>query len=703
MGETSYLAREDVIDEARDFVRVVSDAEAENRNAGEQDLLFKAGDQWPATVRTAREAGDNPRPCLTINEIPSFINQIVNDYRQNRPDVQVHPVGSNAQPRVAEVIAGLGRHIMYASGGDMACDVALESAVDIGFGYYRLYTDYVEEDSFLQEIRFGTLANTFSVYFDPHSVALTGADAHQVVITEMVPRKEFERKYPDAEASSMSLIGSAELGPEWITEDAIQLAEYYRCEYVDDTLLMTADGQTGWASAMPLAALGRIPIVQQRTVQRKVIKWYLCTGVDLLDEKIIPGKWIPVLPVYGSTVLIRGKKKRFGLIRLLRDPQSMLNYWETTKTELLALQPRAPWVGPAGFMDGFEQDWKAANQSNVVALEYNYVDDLRGSPMPAPQRMPFPQPPTGIIEASASAQQYMQVVTGVHQPVRLTPGSSRSGASIDKEDMQGDMASYHYYANAAQTLIHAWRIMIGWIPYYYDTPRVVRILGEDGQAKSAQINQPQGMDVDGIGIVLNDLTVGDYDVVLSTGPSYQTKRESAVAAMSDLAKGWPKLLDIAGSDMVRNMDWPGADQIADKLQATEPPAPLDGEEGPSQGQLRALLQQAHMQISQGQQQMQGLFGAAQKLSQENQELKMKQQDKMGELQVKMGELELQKQQLLLKQRELYLQEQDMLLRHQAQMAQIRAQHQGDLLAVQEAEVKAAHETLQAHIMSEGSQ
>lgn len=691
MAETTYLARDDVIDEARDLVRLVTDAESENRNAGEQDLLFKAGDQWPTTVRTAREAGDNPRPCLTINEIPAFTNQITNDYRQNRPDVQVHPVGSGAQPKIARTINGLGRHIVYASGGEVAIDTALESAVDIGWGYLRLYTDYVAEDSFLQEIKFGALVNTFSVYFDPHSVALNGEDATRCVITEMVPRKEFERRYPGADASDMSLVGSAELGPEWITEDAIQMAEYYRCEYVEDTLVMTADGQTGWLSQMPQAALGRIPIVQQRQVQRKVIKWYLCTGVDLLDEKVIPGKWIPVLPVYGNTVTIRGKKKRFGLIRLLRDPQSMLNYWETTKTELLALQPRAPWVGPAGFMDGFEQDWKAANQSNVVALEYNYVDDLRGGPMPPPERLPFPQPPAGLIEAASSAQQYMQTVTGVHQPVQLTPGSSRSGVSIDKEDMQGDMASYHYYANAAHTLIHAWRIMISWLPYYYDTPRVVRILGEDGQAQSQMINQPQGIGDDGIGVVLNDLTVGDYDVVLSTGPSYQTKRESAVAAMSDLAKGWPKLLDIAGSDMVRNMDWPGAEQIADKLQATEPPAPIDSDEGPSPGQLKALLQQAHVQIQNGQQQMQGLFAAAQKLNQENQELKLKNQDKTGELQVKMGELELQRREIALKERELELQAREIQLKHEAEMEKYAAQRYGDRLELHAAQAEAHQE------------
>src|SRR5215475_1673160 len=604
MGETTYLARDDVIDGVRDFVRLVTDAESENRNAGEQDLLFKAGDQWPATVRTAREAGDNPRPCLTINEIPGFINQIVNDYRQNRPDVQVHPVGSGAQPKIAEVIAGLGRHIVYASGGESACDIALESAIDIGWGYYRLYTDYVAEDSFLQEIKFGALPNTFSVYFDPHSVTRDGSDATQCAITEMVPRKEFERKYPGADASTMSLIGSAELGPEWITEDSIQIAEYYRCEYVEDVLLLTAQGQHVWASQVARDLPGTPQFIQQRRVQRKVIKWYLCSGVDVLDEKIIPGKFIPVIPVYGNTVLIRGKKRRFGLIRLLRDPQTMLNYWETTKTELLALQPRAPWVGPAGFMDGFEQDWKSANQSNIVALEYNAVDDLRGTPMQPPTRLPFPQPPTGLIEAAGTAQGYMQIVTGIHQPVRLTAGNPRSGESIEQEDMQGDMASYHYYANAAVSLIHAWRVMMGWLPSYYDTPRVVRILGEDGQAQPAQLNQPQGVGQDGIGVVLNDVTVGDYDVVLSTGPSYQTKRESAVANMIELAKGWPKLLDIAGSDMVRQMDWPGSEQIADKLMLGEPPPPLKDGEGPKPEQMRGMIQAMQGQLKNGQMQLQ---------------------------------------------------------------------------------------------------
>src|SRR5262249_12054833 len=196
----------------------------------------------------------------------------------------------------------------------------------------------------------------------------------------------------------------------------------------------------------------------------------------ILDEKIIPGKFIPVIPVYGNTVLIRGKKRRFGLIRLLRDPQTMLNYWETTKTELLALQPRAPWVGPGGFMDGFEQDWKSANQSNIVALEYNAVDDLRGTPMQPPTRMSFPQPPTGIIEAAGTAQGYMQIVTGIHQPVRLTAGNPRSGESIQQEDMQSDMASYYYYANAAGAPLSSWAVMVGGVASLLGYPRCGGIL-----------------------------------------------------------------------------------------------------------------------------------------------------------------------------------------------------------------------------------
>ena len=184
-------------------------------------------------------------------------------------------------------------------------------------------------------------------------------------------RKEFERQFPDAEACNTGLIGNEELGREWLTEDHVQLAEYYRAEYVADTLLLLRTGQKVWLSQVTPELLAQVGVVQNRKVQRKVIRWYKITAVDLLDAKTIPGKYIPVIPIYGNMININGLKKRFGIIRFLRDPQTMLNYWETTKTELLALQPRAPWVGPAGFMDGFEGDWRVSNTANMVALEYN--------------------------------------------------------------------------------------------------------------------------------------------------------------------------------------------------------------------------------------------------------------------------------------------------------------------------------------------
>lgn len=662
----------DLIESTRDFVRLVQEVESDNRLEAERDREYQAGEQWDARLRQSREQGSNPRPCLVINEIPVMLNQVVNDYIQNPPGVSVNPVDNDADPDTAQVIEGLLRSIKYHSSGEVADEVAFESAAAIGWGYFRLTTDYVDDKSFEQQILFDSIPNTLNVFFDPHSKAIDGSDARDCVIIDQMGRKEFKALYPDAEANSQQIIASQEIGDEWLTEDTVQVAERYTCESAPDTLLMLRTGQVVYASQIgdPALLQQHGGVVQERPVQRTVVKWYKLTAVDILEERTLPGRWIPVVPMYCSVIYLRSKKKRFGLIRFLRDPQLMLNYWETTKTELLALQPRAPWLGPEGFMgsDSMQAAWRTSNNSNVVALEYAAYDAF-GRPISPPQRMPFPPPPTGVIEAAGQAREYMREISGISQPARITPGSSRSGASLRQEEAQADMATFHIFRSAQAAKVHACRIALSWIPTYYDTPRVLRIIGEDGRASLQPVNQPQqrpmapgqpmppgGMPVqapDGtvqaVNTVLHDLTVGQYDVMLSSGPNYETKRQEAIQGMAELGRSFPKLWEVAGSNLVRNMDWPGAEDIAKKLAMTEPQLPEDQGQNAEEmlprvmGQLQKVQQEAQMLNAHAQQMEQQL----QETSAENQKLKADRSVKAAEVQVKQAELVVKQEELRL--------------------------------------------------------
>lgn len=673
MAEQGYTTGSDVIDRARDLVRQVESVDGHNRQRAERALSFKAGEQWDPSVKLQRESGDNPLPCLVLNEMPTMTAQITNDFLQNPPGVMIQPVDQQADAKTAEVLMGMRRHLLAASLGENAPEVAFTSAVDTGLGFWRLVADYVSEDSFDQEIKLCSLPYPQSVYFDPHSLHLDGSDAKDCVILSTMRRQDFTREYPEAEALSTSLIGAdSPGGVAWITEETVAVAEYYCCEYEPDVLIQVSTGQTLWRSQLQdprlIALVQQVGVVQERPVQRPLVKWYKHTAADLLEERTLPGKYLPVVPVYGNRILRQATTERFGLIALLEGLQVMLNYWESTKTILLGMQPRQPWLVPDGGDVGYEDEWRRANSSTAVALHYNTIHDATGQPLAMPTRQPFVAPPTGVIEAAAHAREMMREISGIHQPAQLTPGSNRSRASLREEDSQAAMSTYHYFFHVQASLLHTTRIWLSWVPAYYDRERVVQIVGEDGQSEQAVLNQRQP-GPGGIERVVNDVTVGTYGVVLSAGPNYQTKREEALENMKQLGGVWPKFLDTVGSDFVRVSGWPGAEQIANKLAMTEPQVP--GEDvDPAQalpqvlGQLQKVQQEAQALNAHAQQ----LEQAMQKLSLENQALKSDRQADLAEVQVKQAEL-------ILKERELALQAQEVQWKHDEAMLNLQIERE----------------------------
>jgi hypothetical protein len=130
----------------------------------------------------------------------------------------------------------------------------------------------------------------------------------------------------------------------------------------------------------------------------------------------------------------------------------------------------------------------------------------------------------------------------------------------------------------------------------------MRIIGDDGKPEIVTLNQP-GTDENGVSKVLNDVTVGEYDVVMDTGPGYNSKRAEAVDSMMSLLGADPNLMQQAGDLIFRNMDFPGADIIADRLAAVNPLAQIDEKsEVPPQAQM--MIAQGKQQIQQLQQQIQ---------------------------------------------------------------------------------------------------
>ena len=585
------MSNDQRIQDAQKFLRFANDADSYNRQEALDDLKFSSGDQWPVEVQNSRNL--EARPCLTINKLDGFIRQVCNQQRQARPRMKAHSMNSAANAKVADILTGIFKHIEVNSDADAAYDTAFEFAVRMGWGYWRVVTDYVREDSFDQEIYIKPIVNPFTVYFDPNSQMPDGSDAETCLITEVMSKKDFRAQYPNADdGGNFNNRGTGDADADWIMKEDIRIAEWWYTERKKTKLLLLSDGTQVFKEDAPsdeLMATAGVFVVSERDTIRKLIKWCKLTGMEVLEESTWAGKYIPIVPVYGQQITIDDKRKKYGLVRMAKDPQRMYNYWRTALTESVALAPKAKWLLAEGQDEGHENEWAQANIKAAPVLRYKQKD-IEGQPAPVPTRLQPEAPPAGIVEATSAINNDLQTVVGIFDANQFAQGN-QSGKAIRGQQMQIDMTNYHYFDNLTRSLKQTGRIILDLIPKIYDKERVMRIIGYDNRPEMVTINQRQ-VDESGVEKIINDVTVGEYDIYMDTGPGYQSKRQEAVESMVPLLQANPELFQAAGDLVFRNMDFPGADVIADRLAAMNPMAKIDEKSDiPPQAQMQLMISQ----------------------------------------------------------------------------------------------------------------
>jgi hypothetical protein len=617
----------DKLAEMRHRYKMALGAYSDSREDELDDLRFMAGSpdnqwQWPADVLQTRGSVQgqtiNARPCLTINKLPQHVRMVTNEQRQNRPSGKVIPADDNADVQVAAIYDGMVRHIEYMSDADVAYDTACENQVTYGEGYIRVLTEYCDEDSFDQDLRIGRIRNSFSVYMDPMAQDPTGADAEFCFITEDLTKEEYEREYPNAAPLSSMLasgVGDQYLS-QWLDENTIRIAEYFYYTHKKETLNLYPGNNSffeGTPEDKDMKRMGVKPI-RSREVDRRKVMWMKTNGFEVLQEQEWAGKYIPVVRVIGNEFEVEGQIYISGLVRNAKDAQRMYNYWTSQEAEMLALAPKAPFIGYGGQFEGYEMQWKTANTTNWPYLEVNPdVTDGAGAVLPLPQRAAPPLPQTGLIQAKMGASEDIKSTTGQYDASLGVGGNERSGRAILAREKQGDTGTYHYVDNLARAIRHITRQLVDMIPKIYDTERIARIVGIDGEVDMVKINPEQPEPVKEIrdmesGILIEKIYnpgVGKYDVVVTTGPSYMTKRQESMDAMSQILQGNPQLWSVAGDLFVKNMDWPGAQELADRLAKTIDPKLLEN------GDKDPALQAAEQQLQAMGQEMEQMYAMMQ--------------------------------------------------------------------------------------------
>lgn len=607
----------DIVQEGKDRFKRCQDWESEARKRFIQDRKFANADSdnmWQWDERIAGDRIRDNRPMLTINKTQQHNLQIINDAKKNKPEIRIRPVGDGATYQSAQVFQSVARHIEYISNAQTVYDRATTFQVEGGIGYWRVVTDYADAESLDQEIFLRAVKDPLAVYLDPDINEADGSDARFGFIFDDVPTDKFTAKFPQYKDQVPTQ--TLNNGDDWLNEDHVRVAEYYRRTEKRDQLVSWVD-ENGQRQQSKASKLGKEVVAQlradestdfrSRDVTEDVIEWYLICGDKVVEKSIWPGKYIPIVRVIGVETIIDGKLDRKGHTRAMKDPQRQYNYWTSSAAEQVALQGKSPYVAPLRAIEGLENYWENANTENFSVLPFNDVDDT-GTPIPPPARSAPPVMATAYVQAMQLTRQELMEVSGQYEAEMGAPSNERSGVAIEARQRQGDTATYHFIDGLAVAIRFTGKILIDLIPKIYDTPRIVRLLASDGSIdmdsepvqidpQSKQAYQEQ-LDQEGkvIARIFNP-NVGKYDVQADIGPDFATRRQETFNALMQLVQEDSALLPLVGDILFRAADFAMADEVAERLRNMVPEQALGGP-SPQTKEMEAQLTQLQNALQQ---------------------------------------------------------------------------------------------------------
>jgi hypothetical protein len=573
----------DLVSDAVKKYETALEADRKNKERAYEALRFMAGDQWDPKVKQSRE--DAGRPCQTINRCPSFVKQVSNDIRMAQPAVRVITVGGIGEDepnekrreeiarKAAETRQQLLRHVENRSDApSIAYAKAADDVVACGYGAWRIITEYASDTSLVQEIRIVPVDDPIGIVWDQDSRLPTREDANFCFVPIDMSRAKFKELYPDAVIAEMKNepIDFGGTWTSWQTADTIRVAEYFyrkmeKRKFVElEGRLIPAEDEDAKAA---LKAGGKTIERDAACIYRAVI-----SAVEELEKsKKWVGSRIPVIPVWGEETQIRNERIRWGLIEHIKDAQRRYNYFSSAHTEIVALQPKSPFIGTDKQFADYEEVWKTANTENHAFLPYTPDPTAPGPP----QRSQPPVSSQGISDGIALAAEEMKAITGIYDAALGQRSNETSGVAITARQRESDVGSYVYSQNFGRAIRHTGRVLIDLMPRIYDTTRVFRVMGVDGKIDTVELNKPADLEDAGedaaAALLINDISAGEYDVVLEQGPSYTTKREEAKAGMIEFIRAFPDAMQVAGDLVAQAQDWPHKDEFAKRLRALIPP------------------------------------------------------------------------------------------------------------------------------------
>lgn len=625
-----------LLEDIRARFALVQEVESDWRRRADEDMRFAGGEQWDPMLLQYRQG----RPSLTIDRMGTTIRQLVNEGRQQRPGITVSPMDSGADPATAQKIQGLIRHVEVQSNADQAYSTGLEHGVVCGRGFIRVQTRYCNDRNFDQEALICRIPNPLWVYLDPHHQQPDGSDAQWCFIARQMRQREYQAQYG---TSSLELGEWAELHSGWVTNDSVRVAEYFWIEMHTLELKLLEGGQIADEYA-PMPEGSRV--LRTRRIETPQVWWCLTNGHSILEQRRWEGKYIPIAQVMGEEGEVDGKRDWRGVVRRLRDPQRQYNLLVSAKAEVIALTPRAPWVGVRGQFEG-HPEWATANIRNHAYLEYEAKVDGIPDILPPPQRSAIEPPVQALTQSSLQAADEIKAISGYFDPALGQQSNETSGVAIRQRQQQTNTATYHFLDNHRRAIRFVGEILVDLFPRIMTQPQQARIIGEDGTASQARFNEVHTDPATGQQVVY-DLSTGRYDVAVEAGPSFATKRQENAQILTQVLQAAPQLLNVIGDLYFSQLDLDLSGKMSDRMQKAMPPALLIGEEGSEKNaavaqanqQLQQLPQLAQ-QLQQAQAQILQLNQSVQSLTQSNNELSLQLMNRDKEIALQHRKLDIE--------------------------------------------------------------
>lgn len=580
--------------------------EHELRELSAEDIKFVnvPGEQWEQEQKRKR----GKRPCYEFNLLRQHCRQLEGDQRQARPSIKVRAV-EDSDAEGAELRQGLIRNIEAQSNAERAYDTGFQFGAEGGFGCWRVVTEYSDDDGFELDIRIKEVRDPFAMWFDPAAVEYDRRDAMFAFFEQNIPRDQFEARYSEAQVTDFDPASAAGT---WFKEESVRVAEYWVKKPETKTVLLLSDGRSvdadEVASVLDELAEAGITVKRERQIQTNKVCMYVVSGAEVLSgPHDWPGKFIPLVPVYGDLIHINGRDVYSGIVRHAKDSARLNNYTVTTAMESVAKLPKNPYLVTPKMLEGagVKATWERAAVEDPLFIAYTPDATAPGH---RPIRDNGPEFPAALVNLASVCQDLLKGVTGFHDVSRGDNPGNQSGKAILALQNKGDTANYAYQDNLSRSIRYTGEILLDLIPKVYDSERVIRIIGIDGGEKFEKINQRVMDNQTGQEIVVNDMSAGKYDVNVQTGPSFSTQRAEFAETMSAIFQSQPQAFPLFGDLFFKALDAPQAQELSERAKFMLPEAlqqqeSADKEVSPEVQMLQSQMQQMKQQAEQQMQEM----------------------------------------------------------------------------------------------------